>query len=148
MNEGEDNVLATSAGTLGGAAVGATAGLVGGPPGAVVGGIIGGVVGGIAGMILLHLIIRNRRITMSIQKIIQRQIIISIRTRLSRKMITGELSIPTVRIIRNHALLTAISTMIVTIVVLIGLVMKTVHYMTVRLTLNMPNLNYEPNGNR
>lgn len=49
MNEGEDNVLATSAGTLGGAAVGATAGLVGGPPGAVVGGIIGGVVGGIAG---------------------------------------------------------------------------------------------------
>jgi len=49
MNEGEDNLAATSAGTLGGAAVGAVAGLVGGPPGAVVGGIIGGVVGGIAG---------------------------------------------------------------------------------------------------
>ena len=49
MNEGEDNLAATSAGTLGGAAVGAIAGLVGGPPGAVVGGIIGGVVGGIAG---------------------------------------------------------------------------------------------------
>ena len=49
MNEGKDNLAATSAGTLGGAAVGAVAGLVGGPPGAVVGGIIGGIVGGIAG---------------------------------------------------------------------------------------------------
>lgn len=41
MNEGEDNLAATSAGTLGGAAVGAVAGLVGGPPGGVVGGIAG-----------------------------------------------------------------------------------------------------------
>ncbi|MDN8306556.1 hypothetical protein QZK36_08015 [Acinetobacter baumannii] len=49
MNEGGENLVATSAGTLGGAAVGAAFGVVGGPPGAVVGGIIGGVVGAIAG---------------------------------------------------------------------------------------------------
>lgn len=49
MNESSDDVVATGAGTLGGAAVGATLGMVGGPPGAVVGGIIGGVMGGIAG---------------------------------------------------------------------------------------------------
>lgn len=49
MNEGGEDLLATSAGTLGGAAVGVAMGLVGGPPGALVGGIIGGVVGGIAG---------------------------------------------------------------------------------------------------
>ena len=49
MNEGDDNLVATGAGTLGGAAVGAVAGLVGGPPGALVGGVIGGIVGGIAG---------------------------------------------------------------------------------------------------
>ncbi|MDC4483164.1 hypothetical protein NQ758_10620 [Acinetobacter baumannii] len=49
MNEGGKNLVATGAGTLGGAAVGAAFGVVGGPPGAVVGGIIGGVVGAIAG---------------------------------------------------------------------------------------------------
>ncbi|MFP0709956.1 hypothetical protein ACLDYB_06590 [Acinetobacter baumannii] len=49
MNEGGENLVATGAGTLGGAAVGAAFGVVGGPPGAVVGGIIGGVVGAIAG---------------------------------------------------------------------------------------------------
>ncbi|MDC4335647.1 hypothetical protein NRA71_12915 [Acinetobacter baumannii] len=49
MNEGAENLVATGAGTLGGAAVGAAFGVVGGPPGAVVGGIIGGVVGAIAG---------------------------------------------------------------------------------------------------
>ncbi|HFX7637713.1 hypothetical protein [Acinetobacter baumannii] len=49
MNEAGENLVATGAGTLGGAAVGAAFGVVGGPPGAVVGGIIGGVVGAIAG---------------------------------------------------------------------------------------------------
>ncbi|EXD52666.1 hypothetical protein [Acinetobacter baumannii] len=49
MNEGGENLVATGAGTLGGATVGAAFGVVGGPPGAVVGGIIGGVVGAIAG---------------------------------------------------------------------------------------------------
>ncbi|MBL5018518.1 hypothetical protein I0P09_12440 [Acinetobacter baumannii] len=49
MNEVGENLVATGAGTLGGAAVGAAFGVVGGPPGAVVGGIIGGVVGAIAG---------------------------------------------------------------------------------------------------
>ncbi|MFW1860211.1 hypothetical protein ACG9XP_00060 [Acinetobacter baumannii] len=49
MNEGGENLVATGAGTLGGAAVGAAFGVVGGPSGAVVGGIIGGVVGAIAG---------------------------------------------------------------------------------------------------
>ncbi|KRW17046.1 hypothetical protein AO727_15755 [Acinetobacter baumannii] len=49
MNKGGENLVATGAGTLGGAAVGAAFGVVGGPPGAVVGGIIGGVVGAIAG---------------------------------------------------------------------------------------------------
>lgn len=49
MNEGKEDLMSTSAGTLGGAAVGAAFGIAGGPPGAVVGGIIGGIVGGIAG---------------------------------------------------------------------------------------------------
>lgn len=49
MNEGGKTLVATGAGTLGGAAVGAAFGVIGGPPGAVVGGIIGGVVGAIAG---------------------------------------------------------------------------------------------------
>lgn len=37
MNEAGENLVATGAGTLGGAAVGAAFGVVGGPPGAVVG---------------------------------------------------------------------------------------------------------------
>lgn len=49
MNEGEDNLAASSAGTVGGAALGAALGIAGGPPGAIVGAAIGGVVGGIAG---------------------------------------------------------------------------------------------------
>ncbi len=40
MNEGGENLVATGAGTLGGAAVGAAFGVVGGPPGAVVGGLL------------------------------------------------------------------------------------------------------------
>ncbi|MDB9693625.1 hypothetical protein [Acinetobacter nosocomialis] len=49
MSESGENLVATGAGTLGGAAVGAAFGVVGGPSGAVVGGIIGGVIGAIAG---------------------------------------------------------------------------------------------------
>ena len=54
MNEGEEHLAATGAGTLGGAAVGATLGAVGGPPGALVGGAIGGIVGGLAGSDIAH----------------------------------------------------------------------------------------------
>ncbi|WP_166168815.1 hypothetical protein [Acinetobacter sp. SA01] len=45
MNEAGDHLVATDAGTLGGAAVGATLRMVGGPADAVVGGIVGSVAG-------------------------------------------------------------------------------------------------------
>ncbi|TPS07268.1 hypothetical protein FJV12_09915 [Acinetobacter baumannii] len=47
MNEAGENLVATGAGTLGGAAVGAAFGVVGGPPGLLLGGLL--VVGAIAG---------------------------------------------------------------------------------------------------
>src|SRR5690606_2153909 len=42
-------VMATGAGSVGGAAIGATLGMVGGPGGSIVGGIVGGMIGGLAG---------------------------------------------------------------------------------------------------